>query len=55
MSSRTELVDSMNYIRRVMSLTSDNEYSKYISNQLNPVYYELQRQVNNMDGTSLYK
>jgi hypothetical protein len=55
MSSRTELVDSMNYIRRIMSLTSDNEYSKYISNQLNPVYYELQRQVMRMDGTSVYK
>ena len=37
----------MNYIRRVISLTSDNEYSKYIVNQLNPVYYELERQVNN--------
>jgi len=50
MSSRTELVDSMNHIRRILSLTSDNDYSKYIVNQLNPVYYELQRQVNNMDG-----
>ena len=50
MTSRTDLVDSMNYIRRVMSLTSDNEYSKYIVNQLNPVYYELERQVNNMDS-----
>ena len=50
MSSRTELVDSMNYIRRVISLTSDNEYSKFVVNQLNPVYYELQRQVMRMDG-----
>ena len=50
MTSRTDLVDSMNYIRRVISLTSDNEYSKYIVNQLNPVYYELERQVNNMDS-----
>ena len=50
MTSRTDLVDSINYIRRVMSLTSDNEYSKYIVNQLNPVYYELERQVNNMDS-----
>ena len=50
MTSRTDLVDSMNYIRRVMSLTSDNEYSKYIVNQLNPVYYELERQVNNIDS-----
>ena len=55
MSSRTELVDSMNYIRRVMSLTSDNDYSRYIVNQLNPVYYELERQVMNMDGASRYK
>ena len=50
MTSRTDLVDSMNYIRRVISLTSDNEYSKYIVNQLNPVYYELERQVNNIDS-----
>ena len=49
MSSRTELVDSMNYIRRVISLTSDNEYSKFVVNQLNPVYYELERQVMRMD------
>ncbi len=55
MSSRTELVDSMNYIRRVISLTSDNQYSKFVVNQLNPVFYELERQVMNMDGTSRYK
>lgn len=46
-----KLLFSMMQIENVLKLTKENESSKFIEGQLNPVYYELKRQLNKLTAS----
>lgn len=41
------LLAALQQIENIVKLLEDNEYKQYIYGHLNPVYYELQRQITN--------
>jgi len=45
MDNRTRLVLGIIQVENLTELFKDNEYKDYIYNHLNPIYYELQRQL----------
>ena len=42
---------ALNQVENIIKLTEDNEYKQFIYMHLNPVYYELQRQLTNLKIT----
>lgn len=45
------LLSALNQVENIIKLTEDNEYKQFIYMHLNPVYYELQRQLTNLKIT----
>ena len=48
MDEETKLILALYQVEGVINLTKNNEYKQYIFNHLNPIYYELQRQLSNL-------
>ena len=45
------LLSALNQVENIIKLTEENEYKQFIYMHLNPVYYELQRQLTNLKIT----
>ena len=48
MDDITKLILAKYQVENIIELIKDNEYRKYMFMHLNPVYYELQRQLTNL-------
>lgn len=48
MDEQTKLILALYQVEGITKLTQNNEYKQYIYNHLNPIYYELQRQLSNL-------
>ena len=48
MDEETKLILALYQVEGITKLTENNEYKQYIFNHLNPIYYELQRQLSNL-------
>ena len=51
MTEQEKMLIALRQIDNIVKLTEDNEYKSYIFQHLNPVYYELQRQLNNLNAS----
>lgn len=51
MTLQTNLVQSIEYIEKTRELLKDNPYQKYVDLHLNTVYWELKRQLTNLNVT----
>ena len=49
------LLAAIQQIENIILLTEENEYKQFIYMHLNPVYYELQRQLTNLTHSSKIK
>ena len=47
MDEQTKLILAIHQVEGIIELIKDNEYRQYMFMHLNPVYYELQRQLTN--------
>jgi hypothetical protein len=47
MDEKTKLILALEQINNIIELIADNEYQQYMFLHLNPVYYELERQLTN--------
>ena len=50
-TEKEKLLFAMWQVDNIIKLTENNEYKSYIFQHLNPVYYELQRQLNNLNAS----
>ena len=48
MDDITKLILAKYQVENIIELTKDNEYKQYIFMHLNPVFYELERQLTNL-------
>ena len=48
MDDITKLILAKYQVENIIELTKDNEYKQFIFMHLNPVYYELERQLTNL-------
>ena len=48
MDDITKLIPAKYQVENIIELTKDNEYRQYIFMHLNPVFYELERQLTNL-------
>ena len=48
MDEQTKLILALYQVEGITKLTANNEYKQYLYNHLNPIYYELQRQLSNL-------
>ena len=48
MDDITKLILAKYQVENIIELTKDNEYKQFIFMHLNPVFYELERQLTNM-------
>ena len=48
MDDITKLILAKYQVENIIELTKDNEYKQFIFMHLNPVYYELDRQLTNL-------
>ena len=48
MDERSKLMLALDQINSIIELIADNEYQQYMFLHLNPVYYELERQLTNL-------
>ena len=48
MDKQTKLTLALYQVDNIIKLIEDNEYKQYMFMHLNPVYYELQRQLTNL-------
>lgn len=48
MNKETKLLLALYQVEGIIALTEDNEYKEYIFRHMNPVYYELKRQLTNL-------
>jgi len=48
MDDITKLILAKYQVENIIELTKDNEYRQYIFMHLNPVFYELERQLTNL-------
>ncbi len=55
MTSKTDLVLSIEYVNRLRELLRDNPYQQYMDLHLNTVYWELERQLTNLNVTDRTK
>ena len=51
MRERERLIIALYQLENIVSLTENNEWKNYLYNQLSPVKYELERQLNNLTDT----
>tara|TARA_B100000902_G_C26993153_1_gene756089 strand:+ start:587 stop:769 length:183 start_codon:yes stop_codon:yes gene_type:complete len=47
MDEKAKLILALEQINNIIELIADNEYQQYMFLHLNPVYYELERQLTN--------
>ena len=55
MDRQTKLILAKYQVENIIELTKDNEYKQFIFMHLNPVYYELERQLTNLTITDKIK
>ena len=48
MDQQTKLILAIYQVENIINLIEDNEYKQYMFMHLNPVYYELKRQLTNL-------
>ena len=48
MDEQTKLILAIYQVENIIELIKDNEYKQYMFMHLNPVYYELERQLTNL-------
>ena len=48
MDEQTKLILAIYQVENIIELIKDNEYRQYMFMHLNPVYYELERQLTNL-------
>ncbi len=48
MDEQTKLILAIYQVENIIELIKDNEYKEYMFMHLNPVYYELKRQLTNL-------
>ena len=48
MDKHTKLILALYQVEGIINLIKDNEYRQYMFMHLNPVYYELKRQLTNL-------
>ena len=48
MDEKSKLMLALDQINSIIELIADNEYQQYMFLHLNPVYYELERQLTNL-------
>ena len=48
MDEQTKLILAIYQVDNIINLIEDNEYKQYMFMHLNPVYYELKRQLTNL-------
>ena len=51
MDKQTKLILALYQVEGIINLIEDNEYRQYMFMHLNPVYYELKRQLTNLTIT----
>ena len=51
MDKQTKLTLALYQVDNIIKLIEDNEYKQYMFMHLNPVYYELERQLTNLSIT----
>ena len=51
MDRQTKLILALYQVDNIIKLIEDNEYKQYMFMHLNPVYYELKRQLTNLTIT----
>jgi len=51
MDKQTKLTLALYQVDNIIKLIEDNEYKQYMFMHLNPVYYELKRQLTNLSIT----
>ena len=49
------LLAALHQVENIVNLTEENEYKQFIYMHLNPVYYELQRQLTNFSQSDKIK
>ena len=55
MDDITKLILAKYQVENIIELTKDNKYKQFIFMHLNPVYYELERQLTNLSITDKIK
>ena len=55
MDRQTKLILALYQVDNIINLIEDNEYKQYMFMHLNPVYYELKRQLTNLTITDKIK
>ena len=55
MDDITKLILAKYQVENIIELTKDNEYKQFIFMHLNPVFYELERQLTNLTMTDKIK
>ena len=55
MDRQTKLILALYQVDNIINLIEDNEYKQYMFMHLNPVYYELKRQLTNLTITDKMK
>jgi hypothetical protein len=55
MDDITKLILAKYQVENIIELIKDNEYKQYMFLHLNPVYYELKRQLTNLAATDKIK
>jgi len=49
MTSKEDIVLAIEHLQKMRELLKDNPYHIFIESQVNPIYYELRRQVTNIE------
>jgi len=55
MDRQTKLILALHQVDGIIGLTKDNPYRQYIFMHLNPIKYELERQLTNLAATDKIK
>ena len=55
MDEQTKLILAIYQVENIIELIKDNEYRQYMFMHLNPVYYELKRQLTNQSIADIIK
>ena len=55
MDEQTKLILALHQVEGIIGLTKDNPYRQYIFMHLNPIKYELERQLTNLAATDKMK
>lgn len=55
MNEQTKLLLALYQVEGIIELTKGNEYKEYIFRHMNPVYWELKRQLTNLSNSTKIK